>query len=61
MYDYGIDAQNLKAYNQTTPPYYPVENLKERLAEVDMLLIWGSCDSMINLTDLHMLLSILPE
>ena len=26
-----------------------------------MLLLWGSTDSMINLTDLHLLLGILPE
>jgi len=59
FFDYGYD-ENMRVYNQPTPPLYPVDHLSKTLAKTKMLLIAGERDAMINPTDFYRLTQTLP-
>jgi lysosomal acid lipase/cholesteryl ester hydrolase len=58
MFDFG-EAKNVEKYGQSTPPQYPVENLK--LLNTPMLLARGRSDPFIDEIDFSYLLKVLPH
>lgn len=55
MMDFG-EEENLRVYNQPTPPFYNVKAMKRHLKDLDMYLIRGGNDSLVSKTDFNMLL-----
>ena len=49
LYDYGLDG-NIEHYGSESPPLYKLETLKERLANVPIMLLRGDEDPLV--TDL---------
>ena len=61
FFDYGSEEENMQHYNQTTPPYYPVENIKDNMAGIPMLLIRGANDYFVEERDFNKLVALLPQ
>ena len=58
--DFGSEEENMKHYNQTEPPLYPVENIKANMAGIPMLLIRGENDYFVEERDFNKLVALLP-
>lgn len=55
MFDYGSVNQNLKYYNQPTPPLYNIANIN-----VPVALYYGTNDMLANVADIQFLRNNLP-
>eukprot|EP01015_Nassula_variabilis_P021955 TRINITY_DN3978_c0_g1_i15.p1 TRINITY_DN3978_c0_g1~~TRINITY_DN3978_c0_g1_i15.p1 ORF type:complete len:192 (+),score=52.72 TRINITY_DN3978_c0_g1_i15:66-641(+) len=58
-FDYENETENLKHYNQTTPPSYPIENFKKWT--VPTLLVVGNQDIITYTKDLETLIDLLKQ
>ena len=56
MYDYGSTAENMKHYNETTPPIYDITKVN-----VPTALYWAQNDYLADPTDVQFLRNNLPN
>ena len=56
MYEYGSANENLKHYNQPTPPLYNISNIN-----VPVALYYGTNDLLANVADIEFLRKNLPN
>ncbi|TNV82823.1 hypothetical protein FGO68_gene15928 [Halteria grandinella] len=59
-FDYGVE-KNLKLYNQTTPPPYAIDTLKDRLSQVHIMLFIGDKDIFTTKPTVDKLMALMPN